>query len=59
MAVFPSWSVACAVKVRVPGVVGVPVMVPPGLSVSPAGSDPPVIAQVQGEMPPVACRVVV
>ena len=47
------------VKALGPGVVGVPLMTPlPGVSVSPAGREPPVTLQVVVPVPPVAVRVV-
>ena len=44
-----SWTVA--VKVEVPTVVGIPLMTPP-LRESPAGSEPAVMDQVNGGVPP-------
>ena len=44
LAWFPDESTACAVKLNVPGVVGVPVIAPvEGLSVRPVGKDPEII----------------
>jgi hypothetical protein len=50
-------SVTVAVKLAGPAVVGVPLIVPDALSVSPAGSDPDVTLQVFPPEPPVAPRV--
>ncbi len=51
-------SLAFAVKVKVPGVVGVPEIVPVLLRDRPAGKDPLAIDHVYGVTPPVAARVV-
>src|SRR5262245_65091382 len=45
-------SVACAVKLKVPEVVGVPAIVPLGLNVSPGGNVPAATDQVTGVCPP-------
>ena len=45
-------SVPFTVTVVLPGVVGVPVIVQPAPSVNPAGSEPAVIAQLYGPVPP-------
>lgn len=51
-------SVTVTVKFDVPGVpLGVPEMIPPLLSVKPAGRLPPVMAQLYGGTPPVASSV--
>jgi hypothetical protein len=51
-------SVACAVKVKIPGMEGVPEIVPlDPFSESPGGSAPPVMAHVYAGAPPVAVRV--
>ena len=50
-------SVTWAVKFDVPAVVGVPVITPPVDIVRPAGSDPAVMDQVYGAVPPEAPRV--
>ena len=48
-------SVTVAVKLTLPAVVGVPVMAPvEAFSVSPAGSDPELIENVYGGVPPAA-----
>jgi len=53
----PVESTTCAVKLNVPAVVGVPVMAPVELfSVKPAGSDPLVMENVYGGVPPPATR---
>ena len=44
-------SVACTTKLVEPATVGVPEMTPVEASVSPAGSDPPRIEKVYGEVP--------
>lgn len=50
-------SVTSAVKLNVPGVVGVPVMAPvEGFNVRPAGSAPVTMEKVYGGVPPVAAR---
>jgi hypothetical protein len=50
-------STACAVNVKVPAVVGVPVTAPVAvLSVNPAGSVPSEIDHVYGALPPKACK---
>ncbi len=51
-------SLTCAVNANVPTAVGVPEMVPEGLRVKPGGSEPSIIDQVYGGMPPVAFKVV-
>ena len=54
-AAVPLESTTWAVKVNVPAAVGVPVTAPvDALSVKPAGSEPLVIENVYGGMPPVA-----
>ncbi len=45
-AVPPLESVTVAVKVNVPAMVGVPVMVPSGLSVNPGGNEPEIMTKV-------------
>jgi hypothetical protein len=50
-------SVTVTVKVEISGLVGVPEMVPAGLSVRPPGSDPAETLQVRVPIPPVACNV--
>jgi hypothetical protein len=50
-------SVTCAVKVKVPKTVGVPVMAPELLMVNPEGKAPPIRAQVSVPAPPLACTV--
>lgn len=50
-------SATCTVKFAVPTAVGVPEITPP-LSASPAGKDPALILHVNGDIPPVAVRVV-
>jgi hypothetical protein len=50
----PAASVAVTVKDEVPATVGVPEIVPDVLKARPAGSDPLLIVQVYGEVPPVA-----
>ena len=51
-------SVTCAVKLKVPGVVGVPVMRPvEDISVRFGGSEPVPIDHVYGGLPPAAARV--
>jgi hypothetical protein len=51
-----SWvlSVTWTVKLNVPPVVGVPVMLPPGLKFKPPGGAPKVMAQLYGGVPPLA-----
>ncbi len=58
VAVFPSPSLTCAVKLLVPAAVGVPVMPPSEPSPNPAASDPPVTDHVYGGAPPVAANCV-
>jgi len=54
-AVAPTASLTRTVKLNVPPVVGIPLMVPVlAFKLSPLGSDPVVIAQLSGGMPPVA-----
>ena len=51
----PPVAVAWMVKLKNPGVLGVPVMAPVALlSVSPVGSEPDVIEYVYGAVPPLA-----
>ncbi len=50
----PDESAAETAKAKPPAVVGVPLMVPFGLSVSPGGSWPEATVQVYGETPPEA-----
>jgi len=50
-------SVTLTTKEDVPGVVGVPLIWPELLSVSPAGKEPEEIDQVKGAVPPLAERV--
>jgi hypothetical protein len=55
LAALPEESITCAVKLNVPGVVGVPVIAPvAALSVKPAGRDPRMIEYVYAATPPVA-----
>jgi hypothetical protein len=55
VAELPEESVTFAVKLKVPAVVGVPVMAPVEVfSVNPGGSDPDVIENVYGGTPPLA-----
>jgi len=49
--------VTLTTKEDVPGVVGVPLIWPELLSVSPAGKEPEEIDQVKGAVPPLAERV--
>ena len=51
-------SFTCTVNEEVPAVVGVPLICPVELSVSPAGKAPPLIDQLYGVVPPLACSVV-
>jgi len=53
VAVVPELSLACRVKEKAPGVVGVPEIVLP-LSASPAGSEPVVTVHVYPPVPPLA-----
>ncbi len=58
-AVAPAASLTRTVKLNVPTVVGVPLMVPVLVfKLSPVGSDPIVIVQLRGAVPPVASNVV-
>jgi hypothetical protein len=50
-------SVAVTLKAEVPGVVGVPEIVPELLNESPAGRVPLLTLQLMGGVPPVACSV--
>jgi len=52
-----SESVTCAVIVKLPDAVGVPLSAPAELSVTPAGNAPAVIDQLYGVVPPVAAKV--
>ena len=57
VAVFPFESTTFAVKVKLPAVVGVPVIAPVEASnVRPGGKEPEVIEKVYGGTPPVAVR---
>ncbi len=59
MAVVAAESVTITVKVEVPAALGVPAMTPvPGVRVAQEGRLPVAIAHVYGEVPPVACSVV-
>ena len=49
-------SVAVTVKLKLPAVVGVPVMIPFEFRVNPAGSWPATTTQVYGVVPPLADR---
>jgi hypothetical protein len=51
-------SVACTVKLDWPALVGVPLIVPPGLKFRPAGNAPEVTVHEYGAVPPVAVSVV-
>ena len=51
-------SVTCTVNDAVPAVVGVPLICPVELSVSPAGKEPALIDQLYGVVPPLACSMV-
>ena len=50
-------SFTWTVKFAAPAVVGVPLMLPLAASVSPAGSEPPVVDQLLPPVPPLAARV--
>ena len=50
-------SFTWTVKFAAPAVVGVPLMLPLAASVSPAGSEPPVVNQLLPPVPPLAARV--
>ena len=50
-------SVTCTLKVVVPNTVGVPLMTPPALIVSPGGRVPEAMAQVNGPTPPTEVNV--
>jgi hypothetical protein len=50
-------SVTSAVNVDVPALAGVPLSTPAELSESPAGSEPALLDQVYGEVPPLAASV--
>ena len=52
----PKASVTVTVKVEIPGMIGVPEMIPAGLSERFAGSDPETL-HTNGPVPPVACNV--
>lgn len=55
----PFESRTCAVKEKLPDVVGVPAIVPVvALNCRPAGRTPPVVLQVYGGVPPLAASVV-
>lgn len=56
VAVALTLSLTWTVKLLVPAVVGVPVITPAVLMVSPAGRVPAVLDQVYGVVPPVAAR---
>ena len=47
-------SVTLTVNVALPGVVGVPAIVPPALNASPSGSDPETMDQLYPPVPPLA-----
>ena len=52
-------SLTCTVKLDVPAVAGVPEIAPLALfRVNPAGSDPPLMDQLYGVLPPLAVKVV-
>ncbi len=50
-------SFTCTVKLAVPAAAGIPEIVPPGASVSPAGSAPVLTLHVYPPLPPVAASV--
>jgi hypothetical protein len=52
----PVLSVTCGENVNVPVLVGVPLMLPAGLSVRPGGRPPELIDHEYGEDPPKAAR---
>jgi hypothetical protein len=58
VAVAPAESVTCTEKLEVPEPVGVPEMTPLEDRMSPTGSEPEVMDQRSGEVPPLADSVV-
>ena len=57
-AVDPTLSVTRTIKLKVPSVVGVPLMTPvPAVRFNPAGIAPDTTVHANGVVPPVACRV--